>query len=56
MITGEAAGTAAAMCVRDNINIRELDYQSLRNTLTEQGVKCLNNQGEESCLEESLTE
>lgn len=56
MITGEAAGTAAAMCVRDNINVRELDYRSLRNTLTEQGVKCLNNQGEESCLQESVTE
>lgn len=40
MITGEAAGTAAAMCASDNKSPRELDYKSLRVRLVDQGVKC----------------
>ena len=40
MITGEAAGTAAAMCINNNKSIRKLEYRSLRNGLINQGVKC----------------
>jgi len=39
MITGQAAGTAAAMCVKQNANPRDLDTDELRRTLTEQGVR-----------------
>lgn len=39
MITGEAAGTAAALCVdRDFMNVRELPIEDLRETLAGQGV------------------
>lgn len=38
MITGEAAGTAAAMCVKENVKPQDLDTNKLRRKLTEQGV------------------
>ncbi|MCX6992904.1 MAG: FAD-dependent oxidoreductase [Kiritimatiellaeota bacterium] len=40
MITGEAAGTAAALCAKANIPLRELDYVKLRATLRESGTLC----------------
>lgn len=40
MITGEAAGTAAALCVEQNLSLRELDIQVLRRKLREQKVLC----------------
>ena len=40
MITGEAAGAAAALCVRDNISLRKLDHGKLRATLRASGVLC----------------
>jgi ribulose 1,5-bisphosphate synthetase/thiazole synthase len=39
MITGEAAGTAAALCSRDSLKIRELDIELLKRTLVGQNVK-----------------
>lgn len=36
---GQAAGTAAALCVKSNIQPRELDVKQLQKTLTEQGVE-----------------
>jgi len=39
MITGEAAGTAAALCSLKKINPRELNTDSLKNQLLDQGVK-----------------
>jgi ribulose 1,5-bisphosphate synthetase/thiazole synthase len=38
MVTGEAAGTAAAMCVQAAVRPRDLDTQALRRRLAEQGV------------------
>ena len=38
MITGEAAGTAAALCVRGNVNPGKLDTKLLRQKLAENGV------------------
>jgi hypothetical protein len=39
MITGEAAGTAAALCVRDRYaNVRDLPAEALRSALQAQGV------------------
>ena len=38
MITGEAAGTAAAMCVKQNVKPRNLNTDELRKALKEQGV------------------
>lgn len=37
-VTGEAAGTAAALCVKKGVTPRALDYQSLANALKAQGV------------------
>lgn len=39
MITGEAAGTAAALCVKQSVDPRGLDVEALRETLKQQGVK-----------------
>ena len=38
MVTGEAAGTAAAMCVKDGVAPRSLDTHRLRERLGDQGV------------------
>ena len=38
MVTGEAAGTAAAMCARAGVRARELDRGALRGQLAAQGV------------------
>ena len=38
MITGEAAGTAAALCVQNDIAPRKIDFNLIRNKLTENGV------------------
>jgi len=38
MAMGQAAGTAAALCVKENISVRALDTKLLRKTLTENGV------------------
>lgn len=38
MAMGQAAGTSAAICVRENITPREADYRALQMTLVEQGV------------------
>ena len=38
MLLGEAAGTAAAICTRQNISIREIDIPELRNKLISQGI------------------
>lgn len=38
MATGQAAGTAAAICVKNNITPRKLDGKTLRKRLIEQGV------------------
>ena len=38
MITGEAAGTAAALCVREHVNPIKLNTKLLRNKLKENGV------------------
>jgi len=38
MVTGEAAGTAAAMCVKENVISRKLDTNKLRKTLADQEV------------------
>ena len=38
MVTGQAAGTAAALCVADGINPRELDSGDLRRRLAADGV------------------
>ena len=35
-LTGQAAGTAAALCVKENLNPRNLDYKILQKTLREQ--------------------
>jgi hypothetical protein len=40
MITGEAAGAAAALSVRDNTTPRELNPQVLRKYLKQRGVLC----------------
>ncbi len=40
MITGEAAGTAAAMAIKQNTNPRQLNHEDLRNQLKENGVLC----------------
>jgi len=40
MITGEAAGAAAALCVRQGVSPRQLDCRTLRQHLKEQGVLC----------------
>ena len=37
---GEAAGTAAAISVKDNKNVREIDVQKLRETLKNNGAVC----------------
>ncbi len=36
MVTGQAAGTAAALAVRGNVEPREIDIPTLQNTLREQ--------------------
>lgn len=38
MITGEAAGTAAAMCIKENVKPINLNTDKLRRKLTDQGV------------------
>lgn len=38
MITGQAAGAAAALCVRQGLKPRDLDTEQLRNTLAADGV------------------
>jgi hypothetical protein len=38
MVTGEAAGTAAALCVQQNVRPRDLDAARLRERLVAQGV------------------
>ncbi len=38
MVLGEAAGTAAAIAVQDNVTAREVDVQKLRSTLVENGA------------------
>jgi len=38
MNMGQAAGTAAALCVKNDVIPRKLDVQLLRRTLIEQGV------------------
>jgi hypothetical protein len=35
---GQAAGTAAALAVRSNVNPREVDYRTLQKRLSAQGV------------------
>ena len=40
MITGEAAGAAAALCIKNNVNPGKLDCQALRRHLKEQSVLC----------------
>ena len=40
MITGEAAGAAAGLCIGKSVNPRELGCQTLRQYLKEQGVLC----------------
>ena len=40
MITGEAAGAAAGLCIRHGVHPHELDEQILRRHLKEQGVLC----------------
>ena len=37
---GEAAGTAAAISVSDNVGINEVDVQKLRETLKINGAMC----------------
>ncbi len=39
MITGEAAGTAAALCSASSLELRQLDYNILKNQLLKQNVK-----------------
>lgn len=43
MITGEATGTAAAMCARENKTVRTIEIKLLREKLMKQGVICDNN-------------
>jgi len=38
MATGEGAGTAAAIAVKDNVSLRDLDIAKLKKTLIDQGV------------------
>ena len=38
MMTGEAAGAAAALCVKRNIEPRELPYEDLRKKLAADGA------------------
>lgn len=38
MAMGEAAGTAAAISIKDNVNFRDVDIQKLRKTLTDNGA------------------
>ena len=38
MITGEASGTASAMCIKQNVSPKNLNTDELRKTLTDQGV------------------
>ena len=38
MVTGQAAGTAAAMCIKEDVNPNDLDTDELRNILASQGV------------------
>lgn len=38
MAIGQAAGTAAALCVRDGLNVEELPFETLKSTLLEQGA------------------
>ena len=40
MVSGEAAGTAAAMAVKQNVPLRQLDCQTLRNQLKANGARC----------------
>ncbi len=39
MLTGQAAGTAAAICARENIFTRDIDIRKLQKKLKEDGVK-----------------
>ena len=39
MAEGQAAGTAAAICAAENIDIQELDVQKLRQKLRADGAK-----------------
>ncbi len=36
--TGQAAGTAAALAIKNNVNVRKIDYRELRDSLRKQGV------------------
>jgi hypothetical protein len=36
--TGQAAGTAAAICCKEEVELRQIDIKSLQNTLIEQGA------------------
>lgn len=38
MLTGQAAGTAAAICVKENKKTRDIDISKLQKTLTDNGV------------------
>jgi len=38
MVTGQAAGTAAALCVKENVTPRKLDSKKIVNVLLEQGA------------------
>lgn len=40
MVTGEAAGTAAAMAVKQNLKLRQLSIEDLRKQLKKQNVMC----------------
>ncbi|MFI5359942.1 MAG: FAD-dependent oxidoreductase, partial [Halanaerobiales bacterium] len=39
MATGQAAGTAAAIAVRDNTNVRDIDVRKVQQALKEAGVR-----------------
>ncbi len=36
--TGEVAGTASAMAIKDNISLRKVNYQALQKQLVKQGA------------------
>ncbi|HLW31110.1 MAG TPA: FAD-dependent oxidoreductase, partial [Aequorivita sp.] len=38
-VSGQGAGTAAALCVKEKVNAKDLDVNLLQRTLEKQGVK-----------------
>ncbi|MEE8414380.1 MAG: FAD-dependent oxidoreductase [Dehalococcoidales bacterium] len=38
IVMGQAAGTAAALALQNNVNVREVNYKGLQKSLTDQGV------------------